>query len=136
MRTFFKIVFGSCLGTILAMVLLLVIVASIGFMGAEKESISSNSVLKLEFKNPIPEKTNNVALEPYSFENPNALGLRRILYLIDQAANDDKIEGILLNTKDIQMGHTVARDLTLALENFKKSGKWIYSYADFYTQKA
>ncbi|HPQ22696.1 MAG TPA: signal peptide peptidase SppA, partial [Saprospiraceae bacterium] len=24
----------------------------------------------------------------------------------------------------------------LALENFKKSGKWIYSYADFYTQKA
>ncbi|HRJ16747.1 MAG TPA: hypothetical protein PLI34_17240, partial [Saprospiraceae bacterium] len=69
MGQFFKFVFASCLGVILATIVTGII--SFGILGAVAGSMESkgkkiepNSVLHLKFDQPIPEKTNNLPLDP------------------------------------------------------------------------
>jgi protease-4 len=142
MSQFLKFLFASCLGTALALGLLTVV--GIGWLTGlastatekEKVSIEPNSVLELDFKQPIPEKTNNLQLDPFDLENDQVLGLTDIVAAIRRAKDDDDIKGIYLNPSTLSTGKATGTTLRQALADFKSSGKFVVSYASFYSQGA
>lgn len=129
---------ASCLGVFAAMGAILLLFIFLGIAGSmSKESYSSNSVLKLSFEGAIPEKTGNIDQGMSLFVEGNSnLGLQRILDLLDQAAKDEKITGILIENKMWLNGQATLLALTEGLKKFKESGKFIYSYADFHSQSS
>jgi protease-4 len=142
MSQFFKFMFASCLGTALALLLLMFIgigwVSSLATSATSKQKVAvkPNSVLELDFKTIIPEKTNNVPLDPFDFEQKNVLGLSDIVTAIRAAKDDPDIKGIYINATYVIAGKATSSVLRDALQDFKTSGKFIVSYANYYTQNA
>ena len=58
-----------------------------------------------------------------------------ILHAISVAKEDDKIKGISINSNYLIAGVAQTQAIRRALEDFKDSGKFVYSYGDFYAQK-
>lgn len=142
MNQFFKFLFASCLGTFLALILLFFfgMMTLSGFaskaMEKQKVAIKANSVLELKFDQPIPEKTNNLPLDPFDFDRRNMLGLTDMVKAIRQAKEDPDIKGIYINAMMLSAGRATSNTLREALLDFKSSGKFIVSYANVYTQNA
>jgi protease-4 len=137
MRQFFKFLFASCLGTALGLGLLsLLFVAGIaGLSGSESPtSVPSNSILKLSLSEAIPELTNNIETETFSFSSDDTPGLRAILKAIEFAKTDDKIKGIYMEQEPTGMGMATRTAIRNALLDFKKSGKFIIAYNTVYSQ--
>ena len=142
MRNLLKIIFGSCLGTILA-------ILAIGFLssviasffvsrGSTTPAIKPNSVLKIAFEKPIPEKTNNLQQAQYAFGEELYLGTYDIIKSIRAAKDDRNIKGIYMNIRSGSIGRAKAAFIREALRDFKESGKFVYAYSgDYgYTQSA
>lgn len=142
MNQFVKFLFASCLGTALALGLLLFIgigwVASLAGSVSEKTKVNvrNNSILELDFSKPIPEKTNNTEMDPFDLEQEDVLGLTDMVAAIQQAKEDPDIKGIYLNASLVMLGKATSSTLRDALEDFRSSGKFIVSYASYYTQGA
>lgn len=142
MPQFLKFLLASCLGTALALLLLTVVgfgwLAGIASSATEKQKVvvSPNSVLELDFTMPIPEQTNNLEMDPFDLENDQVLGLSDIVASIRQAKEDPDIKGIYFNATYVLAGKATASTIRDALEDFKKSGKFIVAYAGFFTQGA
>ncbi|MBT8229945.1 MAG: signal peptide peptidase SppA, partial [Bacteroidia bacterium] len=139
MKQFFKFLFASCLGTILALGVLFFGFFMIGSVFSAKDtSIPKNSVLLVEFNNFVPEKTGNVEQNPYSFELQSSLGLQRIKDLIHHASDNDNIKGIVYKTSsNTPLGMVTSTEIKKAIEEFRDStDKFVYTYADFFTHKS
>lgn len=140
MRQFFKFLLASCLGTMIALFLLFFIVIGIGSaiasVGDKAKPVTSNSVLHLKFDEAIPELMDNVQSTKFELEPQRTLGLHDITAAIKHAKTDDDIKGIFLETDQIMAGYTATSAIREALEDFRASGKFIHSYAAYYTQGA
>jgi protease-4 len=142
MSQFFKFVFASCLGTVLAGVVLFFLgfSAIVGMASkagdAQPVSIKSNSVLELDFKDLIPEKTNNTEMDPFDVEQQDVVGLNDMVNTIRKAKDDADIKGIYINAPAVVAGKATSSVVRAALNDFKTSGKFIVSYANFYSQGA
>ncbi len=106
-------------------------------LGSSKDSISikENSVLELKLQRPISDYLGNNAEDPFAALFEQGQGLDEILNAIEVAKNDDDIKGISINNSFIMAGLAQTQAVRDALLGFKDSGKFIYSYADFYLQK-
>ena len=69
------------------------------------------------------------------FSENDEVGLTDIINAIDAAKTDDKIQGISIVNDQSIIGMAQRKSLRDALENFKKSGKFIMAYANNYSQK-
>ncbi len=138
MRQFFKFLFASCLGTLIALFVIFAIVAgSIGALvskAEQKAPVSANSVLHLKLNMPVPELMDNVETTSFELDPERALGLRDIIKAIEKAKNDDKIKGIFLEPEMPVASFTTLRAIRAALADFRSSGKFIYAYAPYYAQ--
>ncbi len=143
MKQFFKSLFSSFLGTILALlVLFFILMGSIAVLIPKSDpvSIDDNSILSLNFSGPISDRTSGNPFEEsnfnfMSFEN-KGMGLNELLETIDKAKRDDKIKGIYVQPGNIQAGMATIEEIRDALADFKTSGKFILSYSDYYPQRA
>jgi len=140
MATFFRTLTASCLGTLLALGILLLLGIAIAAAAAgestKKPEIRSNTVLRLTFKDIIPELTNNAEIDPFQgFNQEDLLGLHDILATLRKAKTDPKIKGIFL---DMEMpplaGYASAKALRDGIADFKKSGKFVVAHAKIYMQ--
>jgi protease IV len=139
MQQFFKFVFASCLGVFLAIGALMVfgIASAASSLGDGDETIKEakpNSILEIKLENAIPELTDNAEKSP--FQSKKIIGLHDMTRAIERAANDNNIKGIVINTRYTLLGFSSASVIRRAIENFKKSGKFVYAYGDMYTQGA
>ncbi|MCU0354323.1 MAG: signal peptide peptidase SppA [Cytophagales bacterium] len=142
MLQFLKFVLATIVGLAVFMVLaffLFVGMVSVATSG-EKTTVKDNSVLKLKFDRPIVERGREN--DPFSnfgpFGEGSPVGLVQIRRAIEDAKNDPNIKGIYLNP---DMYAAVASYPTLAeirsaLEDFKKSKKFIVAYSEFYTESS
>lgn len=137
MKNFFKLFTSSCLGTLAALTLIvLFFVGWASVIGSQKPDIPKKTVLKLTLNSKIPEKTNNVS-KGSQFELPEeVLGLRRIKKLIEHAATDDRVSGVLIQTQDVTAGQATLKSVRESISKFKESGKFVYAYADYMSQSA
>ena len=134
MIQFIKFVFASCLGTLIAGFVAFLFLLVIGFaVGSGEGTVEGNSVLLLDFSKPIPELSGNVAASGFSFESVPSTGLHDIVRLLDHAANDNNIEGILFKASTFNSGMVTASTIREALKKFRdESDKFVYAYGDFY----
>lgn len=141
MKQFFKFLFASCLGTIVALVVLSLIsigiISTLASQAEQVKPIGANSVLHLKLNQLLPELTNNAEIDPFDLENQKVLGVSDITYAIEQAAQDDRIQGIFIEVDMLPAGFASAGVIREALDQFKaKSGKFIIAYSKYYTQGA
>ncbi|MCE2789693.1 MAG: signal peptide peptidase SppA [Saprospiraceae bacterium] len=140
MKNFFGSLLGSCLGVFVALIAGFLILAgiaaaSIGF--SETQEKKESPILKLKLENFIPEKTDNIVTSPFDFgQSEVPIGLRRLVQLIEAAGEDTKIKGIFIENNSVMLGQASIITLMDALKEFKKSGKFIYSYADNHSQSS
>ena len=143
MGNFFKILFGSCLGTLLALGAIFAIGAGAiaGLAGGAEDTpkVESNSILKLDL-NTLPELTGNVpaggGFSNFEFSTDEVPGVHDVIRSIKNAKQDDNIKGIYLNNSMQAGGFTKLRMIREAIKDFKTSGKFVVSYAPFYDQNA
>ncbi len=138
---FYKLVFGSCLGALLALIALGFILMTMmtGLASSfEKKSvkIQSNSVLNLDLSKPIPELTNNVKVQFSEFKMEEVIGLQDIIKSIERAKNDPKIKAIFMDIPTVGSALSATSDIHRALLDFKTSGKPVFAYANAYTQRS
>lgn len=140
MKDFIKNVFANIvallvLGMLLFGFLFLMFVASAASDG-QKPSVKKNSVLVLNMDAAVLDTYTEADTNIFSFEEDKDLLLMDILDAIKQAKTDDKIKGISIETDGFRAGLTQVDDIRAALEDFKKSGKFVYAYGNNMSQKA
>lgn len=144
MKQFIKFMFASFLGTLLTLVVIWVIFLGLIFGMAsmtEKNEVKlkSNTVLDVNWKTRIYDRASDNPFEGFNFATmqPNRpLGLNVILRNIEKAANDPDIDGIFLDMETVPAGISTLEEIRTKLLGFKKTGKFIISYANGYDQGA
>jgi protease-4 len=143
MKQFFKFVFASMLGSLIAGAIIIVVFmffigGLIAVAGSDKAvDVGPNSVLQLKFNYPIAERTPNNPLSGLGFlgiDGEKSIGLNDILANIKKAKTDSKIKGIFLDESFMSAGEATTEEIRNALIDFKKSGKFIIAYSEIYTQ--
>ncbi len=144
MKQFFKFMFASMIGTILSLfvmsiLLFAILIGIVSSSSSDQEiNISENSILRISLSENISERTVDNPFENYdllNLESNSTLGLKEIIQSIKYAATDSKIKGIYIDITGTNAGITAVEEIRNALIDFKKSGKFIYSYSEMYTQK-
>jgi protease IV len=140
MQQFFKFVFASCLGVILASIVIFFLgMGLIGGLAASSDdktkAVKDNSILELKLESEIPELTDNVSDGSNPFDDKKVTGLQAMVQALDHAATDNKIKGILINTRYMSAGFATMSSLRRAIQEFKqKSGKFVFAYGDMFSQ--
>jgi protease IV len=138
MKQFLKLVFASCLGVLLALGALIFlgfvsISALISGLGGKPDAVKEG-ILRVGLESTLPELANNT--DVFNFNQQESLGLQDVLKSIEYAATDDKIKGISFEPGMGSVSFATATLYREALSEFKKSGKFVYSYSDLYTKNA
>ncbi|MGN6181200.1 MAG: signal peptide peptidase SppA [Mucilaginibacter sp.] len=142
MKEFFKYVLASMVGFIIVSAIIIVvgILLVIGLVSAGSEktvTVEPNSILHIQFRKDIPERTPNNPLADVPFlglGEDKVIGLNDILADIKKAKTDDHIKGIYLDESDMTSGQATTQEIRNALIDFKRSGKFIIAYSEVYTQ--
>lgn len=116
---------------------LLFFVAVVGAFGdfAGKQSPTKGSILQISLSGPFNDRQTAPTVSELLMDDiDGAQSFEGVLAAIDYAQKDKKIKGIFLDCQGSSMGYALREELVEALNNFKKSGKWIYAYGDSYTQ--
>jgi protease IV len=142
MWQFIKYVFATIIGiflfTILAFFLMIGIGAAVSSSSEEKTTVKENSVLKLNLNKAISEDVPEDPFGPFAeaFGNDNlTAGLFQIKDALRNAKADANVKGIYLQANYPQAGWAALEEVRNALIDFKKSGKFIYSYGEVYDEK-
>lgn len=136
---FLRNLLAAIIGCLIAfgiMFMMFFIFASIVGNAEDAVSIKKNSILELQLQQPISDYVGDNTLNPFSsafFEQSQ--GLDEIIHAITVAKDDEDIKGISINNNFIMAGLAQTQAIRKALEDFKKSNKFIYTYGDFYMQK-
>lgn len=140
MGQFLKFFTASCLGVIVAIFILVgvssILASRVATLANQPKKIKPNSVLKITFNQPVPEKTNNLQSFSIDIDEQKILGLQEIKQTLAKAAEDDKIKGLYLAVDGVQFGLSTAAELRDAIVAFKESGKFVIANSKFYSQGA
>jgi protease-4 len=133
MRQFFKYVLATLTGLVLFGVLAFVI--GLGMLVAavsddDSVTVAKNSVLELKLDRPVAERESRESIGSLFSSQADNIGLDQIKASLKRAKTDGDIKGIFLNVELVQAGRASLEEIREALLDFKKSGKFIVSYAD------
>ena len=141
MKSFFRNVLANIVAIIIiaavfSLFLIMIITAS-ALSGDQKPNIKNNTVLTLDFKTSIIDSPTEDQEDLFAFSNKQKnILVFDMLEAIKKAKTDDKIKGISIETDGIRAGFTQLDDIRNALEDFKKSGKFVYAYGNVVSQSA
>lgn len=135
---FLRNLLAAIIGTLIALgIIFIMFFVFISLLSNTEDSVTikKNSVLELQLQQPISDYVGDNALDPFTSIFKQSQGLDEILHAITVAKDDDDIKGISLNNNFILAGLAQTQAIRRALGDFKSSGKFVFAYADFYTQK-
>lgn len=145
MWQFFKYTLATLMGLFLFLIVSVLMIVGIGaaMSGGESEfEVKENSILKLDLNRPIVENASTEDDNPFAtipnpfFESTEKIGLIQILSALERARIDNNVKGIYLDVSFPMAGYAKLTEIRNALEKFKRSGKFIYAYANSYSEKA
>ena len=136
---FIKNVLATILGLILFCFLsffVLLIIGSAISMGSSSPNVSlkNNSVIKLDLSGITHDYGGSIYIKDLDYRETSKDGLIDVLFAIDHAKTDANIKGISIENNLSSLGFTQRKALREKLEEFKKTGKFVLSYADNYMQ--
>lgn len=138
MKDFFKFTLATITGIILTSIVMFVISIIVVFSmlsSTETETVvKKNSIMMLDLNGSLVERTSdNIFKELFDKEN-STYGLDDILASIKKAKENDDIKGIYIQATSLNANFASLQEIRDALNDFKKSGKFIVAYSDNYTQ--
>ncbi len=142
MKNFFTTVlavFTAFVASILLLIGLLVIASITGEDPTPK--VEENTLLRIPLSGTLEERAVEDPLAGLDaallgMDVPKALGMNELMAVLEHAAQDDRVQGILLEQGAFAAGYGMLEELADYLKEFKAtSGKPIYSYGQYYTQK-
>jgi len=144
MKQFLKFTLATIVGIFIASLLcMLIFFGIIGAIAGGSDSATmliTNSVYEIDLEGTLKDRSED---DPFSGALAEAMGtnaekmigLDDILSNIEKAKKDDNIVGIYLKGGSLSAGIASIKEIRNALIDFKKSGKFIVSYADNYSQR-
>ena len=138
MKPFWKVVFGGCLGALIAFLLINVFifwiigsaVSSIGSKDAEP-SVPKGAILKVDLSQPIGEQ----GKESFSFNLLGGMNMGTSVSLLDAiraldvAATDPQVKFVYLKADEMNMDIAQAEEFRAALVKFRECGKPVVAYS-------
>lgn len=141
MKQFFMSFLGTVAGIFVSGFLIsiglfiLTVLAIVSSATHSEYSVKDKSILYLDLSREIVEQPASLdIMAKLTKDGPSADVLYNIIDAIDAAADDDRIKGIFIDANGSSAGTAQRKAIVDALQRFKKSGKWIYSYGDVYSQ--
>jgi protease IV len=138
MKSFLKMTMATIAGLIITGIIFFIIMLSalsaMVASGNKPVTIPEKSVLVINTGTAIPDRTNENPFSSFDFATMSVkktVGLNDILSDIRKASVDEKIKGILLESGLQGSGWATSDEIRNALNEFRKSGKFVYAYADY-----
>jgi protease-4 len=134
---------GNVLATIVGIfVFTLLFFFGIVFIGAvfggdeQSVEVKENSVIELNLSQIQYDYAGKFS-DPWvtAFSNETQIGLTDVIAAIKAAKNDENIKGISILNNYSSLGMAQSKAVRDALEDFKKSGKFVMAYANSYSQQ-
>lgn len=140
MKDFIKSVLATMVGIfgffivmgILTMMSIIGMVAS----SSAAQNVEENSVFVLNLSGTISDQGTDNPLSLFTGDDSQSTGLNNILSAIKKAKTNDDIKGIYIEAGALITNYATLQEIRNALADFRKSGKWIVAYGDYYTQGA
>ena len=129
--------------TIVGLLIFTIIIVAIGMMsivgmiasGSSSAPISDNSVMVLSLNGTLEERSETDVMSSLMGGGTSPTGLDEVLNAIKKAKENDNIKGIYIEASAFSAdSYASLQAIRKALVDFKKSGKWIVSYGDTYSQ--
>ena len=107
-----------------------------GIAGGNEDivTIEENSVIELDLSKVTLDYAGKTSYKDFNYFEADHDGVTDILNAIEAAKNDDKIKGISILNNQSQLGLAQMKSVRDKLEEFKKTGKFVYAYANYYSQ--
>ena len=133
MKKFILIVCGSFVGAFLAFLIFLFaamimsfgIMGSMGSSGKKAVSVNKHSILKLDLGTTINERSGGEEIDMMTLLSgdiiPSDLGLNTMISAIENAAEDDKIEGIYIECNGVNAAPATLKQCVVPSRNSRKA---------------
>ena len=112
----------------------IIIIGAIAGSGDDTVSVKKNSVIELDLSKVSLDYAGKTNYKDFNYFEAHHDGVTDILNAIEAAKTDDKIKGISILNNQSQLGLAQSKAVRDKLEEFKKSGKFVYAYANYYSQ--
>lgn len=112
----------------------IIIIGAIAGGDEDTVSVKNNSVIELDLSKVTLDYAGKTNYKDFGYFEAEHDGVTDILNAIEAAKTDDKIKGISILNNQSQLGLAQSKAVRDKLEEFKKSGKFVYAYANFFTQ--
>ena len=135
---FIKNILASIIGFWIAFFIFILIgIAIIASLSKQKVvAIEANSILEINLNTSLKDYVSPEGIQiEKALGLSNQLGFNQILKTIELAKSDNNIKVISIKKLPVDMGWAQASELRKALLSFKKTGKSVWAYGDFFSQK-
>lgn len=112
----------------------IIIIGAIAGSGEDTVKVKENSVIELDLSKVSLDYAGKTNYKDFNYFEAHHDGVTDILNAIEAAKKDDKIKGISILNNQSQLGLAQSKSVRDKLEEFKKSGKFVYAYANYYSQ--
>lgn len=105
--------------------------------GKESETVvvENNSVIELDLSEIENDYAGKFSYKDFDYFESKHDGLFDVIRAIEVAKTDENIKGISILNDESNLGMAQTRALRAALEDFKKSKKFVYAYSNVFSQK-
>lgn len=140
MKDFIKSVLATMVGIFGFFIVMgvLTMMSIIGMVASSSaaQNVEENSVFVLNLSGTISDQGTDNPLSLFTGDDSQSTGLNNILSAIKKAKTNDDIKGIYIEVGALITNYATLQEIRNALADFRKSGKWIVAYGDYYTQGA
>jgi len=112
----------------------IIIISAIAGSSEDTVKVKENSVIELDLSKVSLDYAGKTNYKDFNYFESHHDGVTDILNAIEAAKTDDKIKGISILNNQSQLGLAQSKSVRDKLEEFKKSGKFVYAYANYFTQ--
>jgi protease-4 len=112
----------------------IIIISAIAGNSEDTVKVKENSIIELDLSKVSLDYAGKTNYKDFNYFEAHHDGVTDILNAIEAAKTDDKIKGISILNNQSQLGLAQSKSVRDKLEEFKKSGKFVYAYANYFTQ--
>lgn len=112
----------------------IIIIGAIAGGNEDIVTIEENSVIELDLSKVTLDYAGKTNYKDFNYFEADHNGVTDILNAIEAAKKDEKIKGISILNNQSQLGLAQMKSVRDKLEEFKKTGKFVYAYANYYGQ--
>lgn len=112
----------------------IIIIGAIAGGNEDTVKVEENAVIELDLSKVSLDYAGKTSYKDFNYFEADHDGVTDILNAIEVAKNDNKIKGIYILNNQSQLGLAQMKSVRDKLEEFKKTGKFVYAYANYYSQ--